>query len=69
MNEIMEKFNYKEGYYPNEWMKKNWTVRFALNKVEAYDTPRLNIPGMYYCKDLNEVNMEELLTEIEQYIK
>lgn len=65
----MKKFGYEEGYHIEEWIKGNWTVRFSFDKVEAFDTPRLNVPGMYYCKDLKDVNMEELLNEIEQYIK
>lgn len=68
MNKIMRNFGYSEGYYPNEWKKKNWTVRFFDNEVEAYDNPLINTPGKYFHKDLDKIEVEDLLIEIDKFI-
>lgn len=69
MEELLQEYGYKEGLFLNEWRKKNWTVRVGLSKLEAFDKPRINTPGMYYCVDLKDLDLKLLLDEIEKYIK
>lgn len=65
----MVKYGYTLSSETNEWNKDIWTVRFMFSEMEAFNTPRTNTPGKYYKCDTDLENLEEILKEIDSFIK
>lgn len=69
MEEMLRQYDYRNDLHENEWRKKNWTIRIGLEAIEAFNTPRINTPGLYYMKKFEELDLKFLLDEIEKLIK
>lgn len=66
MEEILIKHNYK-NVESNTWIKYDWTVRFDNNLIEIFNDPD-KTPGRYYTAPLVKVDLEEILSEIDDYL-
>lgn len=69
MEELLKKYGYRLSSESNEWRKDIWTVRKLYNEIEAFDSPRINTPGHYYKCNVQELDLENLLLEIDEFIK
>lgn len=52
---------------PREYVKANWTIRFDTEFIEAFDDPDES-GGWYFSSPINKVDLEQLLSEIDDLI-
>ena len=67
MDSILIKRGYKKLDNFNEYVKGNWTVRFDAEYVEAFNNPDIEA-GRHFIGPINKVDLEQLLTEIDDFI-
>lgn len=51
----------------NDWTKQNWTIRFDKTFIEVFNNPDKE-KGKYFIGKLNEININTILEEIEDYL-
>lgn len=68
MEELLTKHGFENDLHNDEWRKQNWTIRFSLSEIEAFNTPLLNTPGWYAKVPLTEESLQNVIDDIEQYL-
>ena len=53
---------------PNEYVRRDWTIRINGDIIEAFNDPDKN-KGLYYSGPVKLVDLEQLLIEIDEFIK
>lgn len=69
MEELLQKYNYVQASDADEWNKDVWTIRLYTTEIEAFNTPRINTPGKYYKCPSNLKNLEDIILDIESFIR
>lgn len=68
MKELLLKYNFTQTSEENEWTKGEWTIRFAFDIMEAFNTPRLNTPGWYHVCEISLEHLTNILSDIDDFI-
>ena len=68
MNEILMNRGFIKTENPNEYVRRDWTIRIIDDTVEAFNDPDRN-KGLYYSGPVKLVDIEQLLIEIDEFIK
>ena len=68
MNEILMNRGFIKTENPNEYVRRDWTIRINGDIIEAFNDPDKN-KGLYYSGPVKLVDIEQLLIEIDEFIK
>ena len=67
MNEILMDRGFIKTENPNEYVRRDWTIRIIDDTVEAFNDPDKN-KGLYYSGPVKLVDIEQLINEIDDFI-
>ena len=67
MEQELQLWGYTKTDNPREYVKANWTIRFDTEFIEAFNNPD-NESGWYFDAPIEKVDLEELLSEIDDMI-
>ena len=68
MNDILMNRGFIKTENPNEYVRRDWTIRINGDIIEAFNDPDKN-KGLYYSGPVKLVDIEQLLIEIDEFIK
>jgi len=68
MKDEILKRGYKQLDMSDQFTKNDWTIRIYKDIIEAYNNPD-KAPGRYYTVLLNKLEINDLLDEIDDFIK
>ena len=68
MNEILTNRGFIKTENPNEYVRRDWTIRINDDILEAFNDPDKN-KGVYYSGPIKKIDLEQLLIEIDEFIK
>ena len=67
MNEILTNRGFIKTENPNEYVRRDWTIRINDDIIEAFNDPDKN-KGVYYSGPIKKIDLEQLLIEIDEFI-
>lgn len=65
---LLNKRGFLETENPNEYVRGHWTIRINNDFIEVFNDPELS-KGRYYSGPINKVDLEQLIDEIDEFIK
>ena len=68
MNDILMNRGFIKTENLNEYVRRDWTIRISDDILEAFNDPDKN-KGVYYSGPIKLVDIEQLLIEIDEFIK
>ena len=68
MDDILINRGFIKTENPNEYVRRDWTIRISDDILEAFNDPDKN-KGVYYSGPIKKIDLEQLLIEIDEFIK
>lgn len=68
MDDILINRGFIKTENPNEYVRRDWTIRISGDIIEAFNDPDKN-KGIYYSGPIKKIDLEQLLIEIDEFIK
>ena len=68
MINVITNYGFRPSENEFEYVKGNWTVRIDGENIEVFNNPDLDKVGKYFIAPINKVDLEQLLSEIDDFI-
>ena len=68
MDDILMNRGFIKTENPNEYVRRDWTIRISDDILEAFNDPDKN-KGVYYSGPIKKIDLEQLIDEIDEFIK